>query len=240
MNDLNFIGIGSAFNVNLGNTAAFLNYGGSKILFDCGELIFARLKNSEFWYENNPIHVFVTHNHPDHIGSLGSFIFYSYYVKKAPVTVYGNAELKKVLNMMGVRDEFFKYVDFESNRKNFEFKPQGFSKDGFVIAPIATKHSVSMNCFGFLIKDTDSGSCSYFSGDASSIPEVVLQKFNEGLVNKLYLDVSWLDYPDNVHLSYKKLCSTIDKNRNKVYLMHLDENFNVPKAKADGFNVVGQ
>jgi phosphoribosyl 1,2-cyclic phosphodiesterase len=54
------------------------------------------------------------------------------------------------------------------------------------------------------------------------------------------LDCSWLDYEGSAHLSYKKVCKVIDqKLRHRVVLMHLDENFNTPKAIADGFKIAG-
>jgi len=232
-----FIGVGSAFNTTLGNTSAFLDYGNDKILFDSGETVFSALNRSEFWTGHNT--VFITHNHPDHIGSLGSFIFYAFYIKKDRPTVYGNSDLKVILNLMGVREEFFDFVDIKTI-KTVTFDRKGSLKDGYVVAPVQNKHAKDIASVGYIVKESNSGTLSYYSGDESDVPELVLQKFSKGKINYLYLDVSWLDYPDNVHMSYKKLCEKFPDSRERIYIMHLDNNFNESKALADGFKLAGK
>jgi len=234
---LNFIGIGSAFNTKAGNTSAFLNCGSDKILFDCGETVFASLKDSEFWTGHT--NVFVTHNHPDHIGSLGTFIFYSFYLKKDRPTIYGDQNLKTILTMMGVRDEMFNFVDVNS-KKIFTFKDKGALKEDYLISPVDTKHASTIQSKGYIIHEKTTGLTYYFGGDSSEVPELVFNKFNEGKINYLYIDTSWIDYPDSIHLSYKKLCDQIKTKRSHVFLMHLDEGFNETKAKADGFKIAGE
>lgn len=46
MNQLKFLGTGSAFNTKLGNTSAYLlnNDKSAMLLFDCGETVFSKLK----------------------------------------------------------------------------------------------------------------------------------------------------------------------------------------------------
>lgn len=234
---LRFIGVGSAFNTSLGNSSAFLDYGKDKIIFDCGETVFAALNGSEFWTGHNT--VFTTHNHPDHVGSLGTFIFYAFYIKKDKPTVYGNADLKVILNLMGVRDEFFNFIDIKTI-KTVTLEQKGVLKDGCVIAPIANKHAKDISSVGYVVKELNSGTLFYYSGDESDIPDLVYRKFTEGKINYLYVDASWLDYPDNIHMSYKKLCEKFPKSRERIYLMHLDNNFNVDKALTDGFKLAGR
>ena len=77
---LKFIGIGSAFNTKLGNTSAYIKENGVLLLLDCGELTFDRILNMNLLDDVNEVHVAVTHCHPDHIGSLGSFIFYCHFI----------------------------------------------------------------------------------------------------------------------------------------------------------------
>lgn len=236
---LKFIGIGSAFNP-LCNTSAFLDHGKDKILFDCGETVFATLNGSDFWTGHTS--VFITHNHPDHIGSLGSFIFYSFYIKKDRPTIYGNSDLKLILNMMGVRDEFFDFVNINSFRTK-TFDEKGPLKDGYIIAPVESKHAKDIPSVGYIVKETNSGTTFYYSGDESDVPDLVYNRFKEVKINHLYLDISWLDYPDNIHMSYKKLCDKFPNspgNRSRIYIMHIDNNFNVSKAIADGFKLAGK
>ena len=163
-------------------------------------------------------------------------------MKKDIVKVYGDSDLKKILNMMGVRDEFFDFIDVNSFNTT-SFDKVGPLKEGYVIAPVKTKHAKDIASVGYIVKETNTGDLFYYSGDESEIPELVYKRFLEGKINRLYLDVSWLDYTDNVHMSYQKLCDKFPNspgNRSRIYIMHLDNNFNVSKAIADGFKLAGK
>ena len=79
---LKFIGTGSAFNTKLGNTSAYIKDNNTLLLIDCGELTFARILSLNLLDDVNEVHIAITHTHPDHIGSLGSLIFYCFFIKK--------------------------------------------------------------------------------------------------------------------------------------------------------------
>ena len=127
---LTFIGVGSAFNGRLGNCSAFLDYGKNKILFDCGELVFHTLKQADKL--SGDFHIFISHNHPDHCGSLGSLIFYLYFVNKSKPIIYGNTDLQTILTLQGVRPELYFFVDINS-KPVFEFPKSGFEPDNYLI-----------------------------------------------------------------------------------------------------------
>lgn len=85
MNQLKFLGTGSAFNTKLGNTSAYLlnNDKSAMLLFDCGETVFSKLK--PILEKNKNISEFticITHSHSDHIGSLPTLLYYLYYMYK--------------------------------------------------------------------------------------------------------------------------------------------------------------
>jgi len=237
---LKFIGVGSAFNTGFGNTSAFFMCGETMILFDCGESVFGRIQGSELMDGVKSLKVFITHNHPDHVGSLGSLIFFCYFCKKIPVEVYGDQDLYSILKMTGVKDEQFSFKNISENfPKTFSFTPLIGNLE-YKITPVVTKHADNLFCVGYHVKETNSEVSFYYSGDSSEIPSSVLNAFLHGHITCLYEDTSWLDYEGNVHLSYKKLCSVIDTRRDSVYIMHTDNNFNLEKAVHDGFKIAGK
>src|SRR5574344_298128 len=85
--ELKFLGRGSAFNVEEGNTAAYFKIDKNLILIDCGELIFERLITKKILDDVDDIYVFITHLHSDHVGSLLSLINYAYYILKTKINI---------------------------------------------------------------------------------------------------------------------------------------------------------
>ena len=78
---LKFIGTGSAFNQDLGNTSAYIKDGETLLLIDCGETVFQRIKEIKLLDDVKKVYIVITHNHSDHIGSLGSLVEYLYFIK---------------------------------------------------------------------------------------------------------------------------------------------------------------
>ncbi|WAH38331.1 MBL fold metallo-hydrolase [Alicyclobacillus dauci] len=76
---LNFVGCGSAFNTALGNNSAYMKFDDTLFMIDCGSANFGRIKRANLLDGIKHIDVLITHLHPDHIGSLGDLIFYTYY-----------------------------------------------------------------------------------------------------------------------------------------------------------------
>ena len=73
---LKFIGTGSAFNTELGNTSAYIKNDKTVFIFDCGESAFARMKQIKLFENVENVYIFITHTHSDHVGSIGSLIHY--------------------------------------------------------------------------------------------------------------------------------------------------------------------
>ena len=238
---LKFIGIGSAFNTALGNTSAFLVCGDTFVLFDCGENIFERVQRGGLIDGHKEVKVFITHNHPDHIGSLGTLIFFCYFLKGLKAEIYGTKSLVEILTLSGVKPEFYTFVDiFETPEvPTYTIKPV-LGGQTYRISPIQTKHYPILTSVGYYVKEEATGVSFYYSGDSREIPEIIRNAFLEGKITYLYQDTCWLDYDDNAHLSYKKLCAAIDKRREFVYIMHTDPNFNYEKAIHDGFKIAGK
>lgn len=110
---LYFIGTGSAFNTKLGNTSAFMRKQDSMILIDCGGTVFHRMMELKLLEGLKKLHIIITHTHPDHVGSLGEVIFFSYYVLKiVPKLYFPDMELMETfLRCIGVEEEMFEIIN---------------------------------------------------------------------------------------------------------------------------------
>ncbi|PFK99863.1 ribonuclease Z [Priestia megaterium] len=237
---LNFIGRGSAFNTKEGNNCAYIKKGEHLLLIDCGSSTFSRLIESNLLDGVKNITVLITHLHPDHVGSLGDLIFYSYYSiapmfeRKVKVLVPTQIveELGEILRLTGVESNT--YDSYELGLAyDFNFDQVGLKGLG----PISVEHAEELNCFGYVLFSEDK--TIYYSGDSNMIPGDILKALENGHIDYFYQDTCQADYEGNVHLSLRKLTKLIPYElRHKVYCMHLDEKFNEQTAKDLGFNVV--
>jgi ribonuclease BN (tRNA processing enzyme) len=230
---LKFIGIGSAFNTKLGNTSAYIKENGVLLLLDCGELTFDRILRMKLLDDVNEVHIAVTHTHPDHIGSLGSFIFYCYFIKNIKPTFYAaNSDFIELLEIMGISK---KHCQFDNcvlqgfaviNSLNIEL--------GFV----TNNHVKEITTFGILLVKNHKNVI-YYSGDSRDIDIIILNAFKNKEIDYLYQDTCKADYDDNAHVSLRLLTELIPVElRDKVYCMHLDKGFDKCEAEELGFNVV--
>ena len=233
MNELGFLGIGSAFNTELGNTSAFLKKNNSVILIDCGGTIFHRLQELSLLDGVEKLYIVITHTHPDHVGSLGEVIFYSYYILKHKLNIFfPNKELiEEFLNSIGVTSEMYNlnslavvdFNDLQLGKVSIEFLPG--------------THVDTIPSFGFIMKQN--GRVFYYSGDANNLNTNILDKLKNGQIYRIFQDTCGLDYEGNSHLSLKKLCEIVPKEfRSKVYCMHLDKHITKEEIKDNGFGAV--
>ncbi|TYQ15789.1 UNVERIFIED_CONTAM: Metal-dependent hydrolases of the beta-lactamase superfamily III [Acetivibrio alkalicellulosi] len=225
---LNFLGIGSAFNTNLGNTCAYIKTKKTLFLIDCGSTVFRRLLKREILSNVNNIFVAITHTHPDHIGSLGELIFYSHYKLNCTCKIYfpDNNLINTILNCQGIRNNYYEISNSGTRISDMDLEFSFFN----------SSHVDSIPCYGILVnKDNKS---IYYSGDSNRVSSYVVEGLKNGTIDKLYQDTCSLDYKENPHLYLGKLSEIIPGHlRHKVYCMHLDENFNINTAKSLGFNI---
>lgn len=234
---LKFIGSGSAFNTRLGNNAAYIKEDGKLFLIDCGSSTFKSLKEQGVLEDVTEITVAVTHTHPDHIGSLGDLIFYSYYIMGEPLKpiikiIYRNKmQLDFILNMMGVDKGLYEICETDNT-------PHYFVKElDLSVSMYKTKHVEGLLCYGYIL--ARKSQVVYYSGDSNSIPEFILECLKAGQFDRFYQDTCKADYEGNVHLSLIKLSKIIPEDfRHLVYCMHLDEGFDREEAIQLGFGVV--
>lgn len=230
---LSFIGSGSALNTTLGNNSAFIKKEESILLIDCGSTTFSRMQSLNLLEDIKSIFVLLTHRHPDHIASLGDLIFYAHYILKARISVITpDAEnVAKLLEYMGVQRDLYDLIKLT---KEYKLKNTDFEID---ITFVPVQHVAEMDCFGYIIQYN---TCSiFYSGDSKNIPFRILQLFEKQDIDYIYQDICSYDYPENPHMHIDKLCKAIQgKDRNRVYCMHYDENFDRAQVLQIGFNLV--
>lgn len=230
---LNFIGSGSAFNTERGNTSAFVRQDNSLLLIDSGGTVFYRLQELNLFDGLENLYIIITHTHPDHVGSLGEVIFYSYYIlKRRPTIFFPKKELiEGFLTSIGVSAEMYKLNSFE----RIDVNDTHLGELSIEFLPVS--HVNTIPAYGFIIKLD--GKLFYYSGDANNISSRVINRIMSGEIYRVYQDTCGLDYEGNNHLSLRKLCSIVPLQfRNKFYCIHLDKHITEKEIKDNGFNVV--
>lgn len=228
---LSFSGVGSAFNTELNNTSAYCIKDHCLFLIDCGCTVFKTMNEADLLSDLTAMHIFITHTHSDHVGSLGDLIFYAYYLLGVKLHLYFPQEndMKTLLRIIGVKD-FHCHVHsaVETTITQGPFK-------GVKVSFIPTKHIDYMKTYGLLIEDMDE--VIYFSGDAADIDQDIIDGLKKERIRRLYQDTSYNETRDNVHMPLSKLISKIPIiHRNKVWCMHFDHPTLRDKVVAEGFN----
>lgn len=212
---LKFVGTGSAFNTELGNNSAFIKEGENLFLIDCGGTVFERLKNKGILNDVKNIKVMITHTHPDHIGSLGDLIFYTYYFLKGNVEIFHKEKdkISSILNLLGVNQSYYVVND---NEKIY------IENMKIHLEIIKASHSKSLNAFSCVIEYNDEKS--YYSGDSNVITDYILERFKARDIKYIYQDTCGKDYDGNAHLYIGKIADVIDESlRPFVTCMHIDQ-----------------
>lgn len=235
MIDIKFLGRGSAFNTKIGNTSAYIKKDNSLLLIDCGSETFSRLKSRQFLINDiKKSYVLITHLHPDHVGSLGDYIFYNYFINNI-VTCIIYPEPNIIIDFLllqGVNKEAFYVLNKLPNQtfKIFDL--------GIIINYRDVKHSQLINSYGYFISDENDSI--FYSGDTNELNEEAYEKLLIGNISKIYQDTCMADYPGNVHMNIdhmNELLLNFPKKQN-IYCMHFDDDKLIKKIKLYGFNYV--
>jgi phosphoribosyl 1,2-cyclic phosphodiesterase len=230
--NLNFIGTGSAFNTKLGNTSAFIRCRNSMLLIDCGGTVFHRLTELKLLEGLKQLNIVITHTNPDHVGSLGDLIFFSYFTLGiVPKLYFPDADwIKGFLHYIGVEDNMYEL----SGSMTAEISIRDFDRIKLSFIPVP--HLPALPAFGFVF--VDEGRRYYYSGDANGIPESILYELKNGTLETIYQDTCGLEYEGNAHLSLGKLCEAIPEGlREKVCCIHHDGFLDIEKVKEAGFKL---
>ena len=230
MNKLAFLGRGSGYHTNEGNTAAYIKKNGVLLLIDCGETVFKRILEKNLVEGVKELYVLITHMHSDHIGSLSGFIGFCYWKYNIVTKIYFNEKEKisMFLELLGLKEGESFNIDDAKNKRIDSLKLK-FSAS-------ITKHVKVLNTYSYALR-FDEGNDIFYSGDTYETNFDVIPYLESG--NLIYHDACLNDSKENVHTSLRVLSERIPKKyRNQVYCMHIDgENF-IEEAIKQGFNIV--
>lgn len=213
---LRFLGVGSAFNPEDGNTSAYFIENQTLYLIDCGELIFKELVHHIPLSEIKQVQIFITHTHADHVGSLGTFIAYLSSQHQIQPTIYhAGVEIADLLRRMGITSDSY-----------YEMKIQKVDLGVYSFEWVQTKHTDKLACFGLLIETE--GETIYYSGDSNIIPKKIYDRFMKEEIKLLYQDVT-LHSENKAHLPLEELAELIPFHlRDRVIAMHIDAHSSQP------------
>lgn len=228
---LKFLGNGSCFNTQMGNTSGYMiDNENDMYLFDCGADVFSKIKNNNILDGVNNVYVFITHFHDDHMGSLASLIFYSYYILKKKVTIiHPKLNILRLLSFQGCH-RICDYMIFSSKYINERYEYMFHS----------TKHDENIDSFSIDFFDTKTKKGIFYSGDTkeymcnnNTLKKKIIE--NDYVV---YQDVSSIDdRVTGVHMSLEKLDSIVDTDRSKIYCMHMESFEMIDAIKEAGFSI---
>lgn len=210
---LKFFGIGAGF-ADEHTSAYFSTENKEMVIIDCPVSTFQKMKQIDLTgYEK--FYVLVTHTHGDHVGGLGLFVQYAFFVLKKPVTI--------VAPSTAVADDISTILTIEGNELSwYELVTEAdiTSKVWFGNC-ILTKHSPQLEgkCFGYrlIVDDTNV----VYTGDTSTL-EPFMPYLTEG--STLYVDTSV--YYGMIHLKLEDALDdflALNQKGVKVNLMHLDD-----------------
>ena len=230
MNKLNFLGRGSAYNLEEDNTCAYMIRNNTMLLLDCGETAFKKIIKNNILDGVKQIHILITHMHSDHIVSLGSFVGYCNWKYNIVSNIYFNEpeSISEYLDLLGAKEgKAFNVYDAEDKK---------IDSLGLEFSCIMTKHTKNLNSYSYILK-FDEGNDIFYSGDSRETNIDVIPFLKSG--NIIYHDTCLNWGKGCPHTSLKELSERIpEEYRNKVYCMHIDCNELVVKAEELGFNVV--
>ncbi len=232
--NLNFLGIGSAFQTSLYNNCAYFIEDNELFLIDCGETAFEQLKKQEFFSNVKDIYVVFTHTHSDHIAGLGQLVDYcdNNLNRKLNIIIpeKGEDTLKEdigtLLDIFSISEDKCRFL----TSSDIEGKFESFQSVKF----LNTKHSPELEgkCYSLMFETPD-GKVLYTSDsiDTKYIEELVHTEFSG-----IYADVT-LSIPE-VHLDFNVLKQLVpEKLRDRVYCMHFDHPNTIEEARKNGFQI---
>ena len=227
---LKFLGLGSCFNVEKGNTSAYyLDYKrNTLVLIDCGESVFERIVKSNILNNISDIVILITHLHSDHVGSLPSLIFYcNIYLKIKPVVIYERKDdiINHVLFSLGKNSQLYSIYTTKEYNELYSY---------YNITPIRQKHAKVIDAYGYEFEIE--GKKIYYSGDCNGIKEEILIKLLNGYYDYFYQDTTI--YVNEAHHNIEDLKKEVPEPlRYIVNCIHLDNDETIKLAREYGFKV---
>ncbi len=221
MENLKFLGIGGACNLEFGGNCAYLKKDNSLMIVDCAEGITEKLVSKNILNKDTKdLLIVITHTHADHVGGVGTLIWYCSLGLGFCPRIFCNSNTFKnsmiqLLDIFGVNREFYSFTE-ENDAEFF----------GVKIKALPVSHEPTLECFAILFEDKNEKVI--YSGDTNDI-DFIRKQAQDPQIKRIYSEVSLGTYP--VHLFYNDL-KTI-KQKEKFVLMHFNsvEDYDIIKKE---------
>ncbi len=210
MIDLKFLGTGGATNIELGNNSAYIKRDRCLLLIDASESSTEKLVSLGVLNEKlDEVVIFITHTHADHIGGLGTLIWYCNFELNIKPKIFSNSEshentISSILTLLGVKNKHYEFT-------NDNYLPT----PNIHIEAIKTTHTPELECYSLRIKDDEEEI--FYTGDTNDI-DLVKRMAKDKNISKIYCEISTDNYP--AHIYYEDLKDIEEKE--KFVLMHFN------------------
>ena len=223
MQELKFLSIGGATNVELGGNCAYLKHKDTLLLIDCCEDAAKKIFERDILKNINHLYIVLTHMHFDHVAGIGTLIWFcNFRLNIKPKIIINSNKFKKTLTkFLKLGGVSTKYIEF-INQKDL-------SIDNLSLETQKTNHSDKLECYGIMFKD--SAGKYYYSGDTRDF-EKIKTLTNDPTIKTIYCEVSEESY--DVHIKYADLKTL---NKEKLVLMHFNSLSLYNQAIKDGFKI---
>jgi L-ascorbate metabolism protein UlaG (beta-lactamase superfamily) len=198
---INFVGTGGAFDANYVNSSALVTLNDKKYLVDCGHSVFPELVRKDLVAGID--RVLITHLHDDHVGSVGTLVFYNYHVLGRKITVLLPnhvayiEKFKQLVSTTIVHFEHYLNIDLIDDTTIKSFDTTGLHYEG-------------MESFGYLFSEGDKHLL--YSGDLGQ-PDFLFNRIGEMNIDpanlQIFHDISF--YRNSAHAYYQDLIKWQDK-----------------------------
>lgn len=232
---LKFIGTGSAFNTDLGNTSAYIKQDKTLLLIDCGVTVFARAKKLGLFDDVENVYIIITHMHSDHVGSLADVIEYLTIIKGITPNIIlptddsaskQEENIKVYLEKVGISEDDYEFTYCDM----MEDVLSGLEK----IEMPQVSHSKKITSYAVELYFTDK--TIYYTGDQND--EKYVMKIAKKLTPKdlVYTDCTNKEYKGRIHISLNELEQIFAQDqRGQVTCIHLENYATIQEVKSRGF-----
>lgn len=241
---LTFLGVGSAFNVDSGQSNVIVEIDGKRLLIDAGTFLPFMLKDAKLDYSDIDA-VYVSHLHADHVGGLEALALKRFFPHKfggVPLPkLYGNERLIKDLwnkclrggldTIENLRAELRNYFDIHTVRDNGYFVWQGVRFDLIQMTHVMAERTI-MPSYGLQFEL--GGKRIFFSTDTQFAPNQIRAFWENADVIFQDCETTPFEFRSHVHAHYHELNKLDPAVKKKMYLYHFNEG-DKPNARADGF-----